>query len=234
MDYSLENLGPERFQQICHALLARAFPSTQCFPVGQPDGGRDAVSYSVPHPSRELVVYQVKFVRRPLAEKDCRDFALWLNRSDPFAADESAGPPEDWQGSLESFLARQIVHHSGGASFTLADLHAVVRPSAVLLVFDGLDEVADLGRRRRVVEEILKGIGRLKDNSASIQTIVTSRPAAFSDSPGLRNRTWVWLFFVGHPEGFGERHGKSYLTRRRRGEEGGGGGSVTGGTVPSV
>ena len=44
----------------------------------------------------------------------------------------------------------------------------------------------------------------------------------------------VWLFFVGHPEGFGERHGKSYLTRRRRGEEGGGGGSVTGGTVPSV
>ena len=47
-------------------------------------------------------------------------------------------------------------------------------------------------------------------------------------------RHWVWLFFVGHPEGFGERHGKSYLTRRRRGEEGGGGGSVTGGTVPSV
>ena len=44
----------------------------------------------------------------------------------------------------------------------------------------------------------------------------------------------VRLFFVGHPGGFCERHGKSYLTRRRRGEEGGGGGSVTGGTVPSV
>ncbi len=52
-----------------------------------------------------------------------------------------------------------------------------------------------------------------------------------AEDPELR---WVWLFFVGHPEGFGERHGKSYLTRRRRGEEGGGGGSVTGGTVPSV
>ncbi len=49
-----------------------------------------------------------------------------------------------------------------------------------------------------------------------------------------RELRWVRLFFVGHPEGFGERHGKSYLTRRRRGEEGGGGGSVTGGTVPSV
>ena len=50
----------------------------------------------------------------------------------------------------------------------------------------------------------------------------------------LAKLSGVWLFFVGHPEGFGERHGKSYLTRRRRGEEGGGGGSVTGGTVPSV
>ena len=54
------------------------------------------------------------------------------------------------------------------------------------------------------------------------------------ESPPVPKPSRVWLFFVGHPEGFGERHGKSYLTRRRRGEEGGGGGSVTGGTVPSV
>ena len=442
MDYSLENLGPERFEEICHALLSRAFPSTQCFPVGQRDGGRDAVSYSAPQASREIVVYQVKFVRHPLAEKephkwlkrtveaeapkvhalvpkgatkyylltnvpgtahpesgsidavqrvldeqlpipaqcwwrddinrrldnafdikwsypdvlsgpdilrlvietalsddasrrttairacvrdqferdkevrfkqvelqnellnlfidvpvtipdssgskpqqrtesavfraiaqettpehlarehrahpgaltvgaaslllhplaqkyldrvviegapgqgkstivqyicqihrrrildegindsripsthrispvrlplkiDCRDFAFWLNRHDPFAADDSGDPPEHWQGSLESFLARQIVHHSGGVLFTVGDLHAVAKLSAVLLVFDGLDEVADFGRRRMVVEEISRGVSRLKDISASIQTIVTSRPAAFTDSPGL-------------------------------------------------
>lgn len=70
MDYSLENLGPERFQEICQALLSRAFPSIQCFPVGQPDGGRDAVSFSASNASRETIVYQVKFVRHPLAEKD--------------------------------------------------------------------------------------------------------------------------------------------------------------------
>ena len=34
------------------------------------DGGRDAVSYGVPHSSREIVVYQVKFVRNPLAEQE--------------------------------------------------------------------------------------------------------------------------------------------------------------------
>lgn len=442
MDYSLENLGPERFQEICQALLSRAFPSTQCFPVGQRDGGRDAVSYSTLPASREIIVYQVKFVRHPLAEKephkwlkrtveteapkvqelvpkgatkyylltnvpgtahpesgsidavqrvldeqlpipaqcwwrddinrrlddafdikwsypdvlsgpdilrlvietalpddasrrttairaclrdqferdkevrfkqvelqnellnlfidvpvtipdssgskpqqrmesavfraiahetttehlameymfrpealtvgaatlllhplaqhhldcvviegapgqgkstivqyicqihrrrildedindsripnthrkcpvrlplkiDCRDFASWLNRHDPFAADDSADPPEHWQGSLESFLARQIVHHSGGAPFTVGDLHAVAKLSAMLLVFDGLDEVANFGLRRMVVEEISRGVSRLKDISASIQTIVTSRPAAFTDSPGL-------------------------------------------------
>ena len=45
MDYLYENLGPERFQQFCQALLAREYPKLQCFPVAQPDGGRDAISY---------------------------------------------------------------------------------------------------------------------------------------------------------------------------------------------
>ena len=44
----------------------------------------------------------------------------------------------------------------------------------------------------------------------------------------------VWLFFVDDPGSFGERHGKSYLTRRRRGGAGGGGGSLTGGAVLSA
>ena len=47
MDYPLENLGPERFQQFCQALLVKEYPRVQCFPVAQPDGGRDAVSHYV-------------------------------------------------------------------------------------------------------------------------------------------------------------------------------------------
>ena len=45
MDYQLENLGDERFQQLCQALLVREFPDVQCFPVGMPDGGRDSIRW---------------------------------------------------------------------------------------------------------------------------------------------------------------------------------------------
>ena len=51
---------------------------------------------------------------------------------------------------------------------------------------------------------------------------------AVSISKGVR------LFLVGGPRGFGERHGKSHLTRRRRGGEVGAGGSLTGGAIPSA
>lgn len=57
MDYQFENLGPDRFQQLVQALLARAYPEMACFPVGQPDGGRDAVSRN----RTGLSVYQVKY-----------------------------------------------------------------------------------------------------------------------------------------------------------------------------
>lgn len=74
MDYLLENLDPERFQEICHALLAKAFPKTQCFPVGQRDGGRDAVSFLGGEESNDFIVYQVKFVRNPRSMKDPHDW----------------------------------------------------------------------------------------------------------------------------------------------------------------
>ena len=45
-------------------------PDTQCFPVGQPDGGRDALSYFVYDPKSKFAVFQVKFVRKSLAEAD--------------------------------------------------------------------------------------------------------------------------------------------------------------------
>jgi predicted NACHT family NTPase len=87
-------------------------------------------------------------------------------------------------------LAELIRHHSGGSEFTVADLHAITRLSAILLVFDGLDEVADISKRQEVVEEIVKGVSRLKENAASLQVVVTSRPAAFANSPGLPSDTF--------------------------------------------
>ena len=70
MDYPLENLGPERFQQVCQALLTKEYPRVQCFPVAQSDGGRDAVSYHSEGDGDEFMVFQVKYARKPLAEKE--------------------------------------------------------------------------------------------------------------------------------------------------------------------
>ncbi len=116
---------------------------------------------------------------------DLRDLATWLAKKNPFTPEETSTPPEHWYKSIEAFLAALVRHHSGGADFTHDDLIAVFKISAILLVFDGLDEIADIGRRQEVVEEITKGVNRLKDNCASLQVIVTSRPAAFANSPGL-------------------------------------------------
>ena len=69
MDYQFENLGPEKFQEFCQMLLARGFPKLQCFPVGQSDGGRDALAYYLEGKNDEFIVFQVKYVRKPQAEQ---------------------------------------------------------------------------------------------------------------------------------------------------------------------
>ena len=90
MDYAFEQLGDERFQQLCQALLTACFPSIQCFPVGQPDGGRNAALYhsrigrddtmlllpGIPEDDRHFSVFQVKFLRNPQAQLDPHKWLL--------------------------------------------------------------------------------------------------------------------------------------------------------------
>jgi hypothetical protein len=70
MDYPFEILTPEVFQEFCQALLTKEYPGTQCFPVAQPDGGRDATAPLGRSTSGEFIVFQVKFVRQPAALAD--------------------------------------------------------------------------------------------------------------------------------------------------------------------
>ncbi len=75
MNYQLENLGPERFQLLAQSLIVSAFPNTQCLPVGQPDGGRDALIWSE-HEAQPLLVFQVKFARAPHSIESPVDWLL--------------------------------------------------------------------------------------------------------------------------------------------------------------
>ncbi len=153
-------------------------------------------------------------VRLPL-KVDCRDLALWLAKENPFGALESESVPTTWQKSLESFLAAQIQHHSGGSSFDIPDLHAVARLSSLLLVFDGLDEVADIGRRRDVVEYINRGVNRLTEIAVSLQTVVTSRPAAFANSPGLPEDSFRYFTLASINRPLIENYAEKWLRARR-------------------
>jgi hypothetical protein len=87
---------------------------------------------------------------------DLRDFATWLRKINPFSASGETLPNNSSQRSLETFLAALISHHSGGAEFTPSDLWAVSKLSPVLLLLDGLDEVADISMRQKVVDEIIR------------------------------------------------------------------------------
>ena len=65
MDYLYENLGDERFQELCNCLVAKEFPDFQSFPVGQRDGGRDSLVYFMESIKKDFIVFQVKYVRNP-------------------------------------------------------------------------------------------------------------------------------------------------------------------------
>jgi hypothetical protein len=111
---------------------------------------------------------------------DLRDLAQWLGGTDPFSADASA--PSATERSLEGFVAALVRSASGGAQFDVSDVHAIAEVSPLLLALDGLDEVVDVGDRDQIVEEITRAVNRLNSVAASLQVVVTSRPASFTTS----------------------------------------------------
>ncbi len=137
------------------------------------------------------VVHQSSPVRIPF-RVDLRDLASWLDGQDPFRPDQ----PAEGELSLESFMARLVASFSGGLRFNVADVHATIAGSPVLIMFDGLDEVADISLRGRLVQEIEVGLSRLASSATNLQVVVTSRPAAFSNSPGFSTENFAYLELV--------------------------------------
>ena len=146
---------------------------------------------------------------------DLRDFANWLNRSNPFSLETSSEVPPNWHRSLEAFLAAHVQHYSGGIAFSVGDLLAVCSISAVLLVFDGLDEVAEIPRRREVINEIVAGVNRLEENASSLQTVITSRPAAFANSPGLPDNLYPYYQLGSVTRGLIDEYTDKWLKARK-------------------
>jgi hypothetical protein len=117
---------------------------------------------------------------------DLRHIASWVENKNPYQGRLNEEYYNSiWKNSLESFLVGHIVYHSQIDDFNSSDLVAITKLSSILFVFDGFDEIADNKIREEVIDFINKGINRISENSKSLQIIITSRPAAFSDTIGF-------------------------------------------------
>lgn len=124
-------------------------------------------------------------IRLPL-KIDLRDLAAWVENKNPYQDSLNEEYFKlNWKNTLEAFIVAHIYYHSSIEHFNSYDFIEVCKHSPVLLVFDGFDEIANLKIRSEVIDLINKGITRIAANSLSIQVIITSRPAAFSDSVGF-------------------------------------------------
>ncbi|NHC47657.1 NACHT domain-containing protein [Motilibacter aurantiacus] len=79
--------------------------------------------------------------------------------------------------SLESFMAIMLAQASG-RDFSVRQLSVLVTTRAVLLAFDGLDEVADADERDEIADEIRATSVRMRANALDAQLIVATRPGS--------------------------------------------------------
>lgn len=144
---------------------------------------------------------------------DLRDYATWLTGKNPFSEASSGELPPGATAVLESFISEQV-HNVTGSNFTVDDLNATLKSSAVLIVLDGFDEVADIYIRNRIVSEVSNAHTRISANALSLQIIVTSRPSAFANSPGFPRDEWSGLQILPLTPGVMEIYAKRWLDAR--------------------
>ena len=137
-------------------------------------------------------LHKTGIVRTPF-RLDMRDYAVWVSGRNPFLNSDKSTSWINGMTTLESFLVKQVEVLSGGMKFTTSDLVNFFAQSHSIVVLDGFDEVADVEIRNRIVEEICETATRLDSHAKSLQIIVTSRPAAFANSPGFPEDEWVHL-----------------------------------------
>ena len=101
---------------------------------------------------------------------ELRFFADWLLKQADLA-----------DASLEQYIAYVIKRDSGGAEITVSDIHAMVENSPILLVLDGLDEVASDDNRTEVLGRIGDCITRFETTlNTDLRVIITTRPPAIA------------------------------------------------------
>lgn len=121
---------------------------------------------------------------------DLRDYGAWLDGFDPFDESGSAAksvPTSRKSGAVEKFLAAFLAWLTAADNVSGSVVEDLLDRFLVLIVFDGLDEVAQRHTRQRVVSEIEKFIGRWRGSAIPPKIVVTTRPNV-SDLPEPSSR----------------------------------------------
>lgn len=125
---------------------------------------------------------QVTAVARFPIRVDLRKYAQWAIDTPSRAAGRkgkpSRTPDGDTWASLEEYLLKEIGSHIGAQRFKPHDLTDLIATEPVLLALDGLDEVAKVSDRSRVVDEIVQCRGRLDPDAADLMILVATRPGS--------------------------------------------------------
>jgi hypothetical protein len=146
---------------------------------------------------------------------ELRHLAQWLRGINPWS---SSSPVDAEYRTLEAAIAGHISKFSGGSEFTTDDLLAIGAESAIVVLLDGLDEVADLDDRRRVVEEVSAGIERMATNMPRLQAVVTSRPNAIADAPRFSHERFAYVRLAPIPKNLAIDYAERWIKARRLNE----------------
>jgi len=111
---------------------------------------------------------------------DLRDYGTWLDGRDPFEESNTSrkSPPKPRKsGAIEKFLAVFLTALTESDTIDVSTVDDLLQRFPIMIVFDGLDEVAQPQTRQRVVTEIEKFIGRWRGGSTvPPKIVVTTRP----------------------------------------------------------
>jgi len=150
---------------------------------------------------------------------DLRDFAGYLEGKKYLGV--AASSPTSAR-TLEKFLASLISIQSGGLDYSASDFASTAAGIPILLFLDGLDEVADLEARKAMIDKVVEGLNRLKENGADLQVVVTSRPSLFGRAPSFA-KTFVKLDLAPIDDATIEAYADKWVVARRldkdRGDE---------------
>jgi hypothetical protein len=133
-------------------------------------------------------------VRLPI-RVEFRHLAAWFSGTNPWTSESMPEQSSSHSGamSLESFIAAHVRHSTGGLTFTPDDVVSILSRTPSFIFLDGLDEIADIKLRQRIVKSAEASLSRLESLGADMRVLVTTRPAIFVKSPGFSRKGFRYL-----------------------------------------